>query len=104
MKVLAVVVFVGSVIALAASAHVENLQERYPFSAVLLDDGEEYYELHWNFTRSTQSIYFAVNVSTTGWVGFGLSPNGQMPASDVVMGWVGNEVTYFQVTYLQLLY
>ena len=74
-----------------------NLQE-YPFSLVLYDQNNQYYGLHWNFTRETQSIHFAVNVSTTGWVGFGLSPNGQMPASDVVIGWVNGGQTYFHVS------
>ena len=63
-----------------------NLDEEYRFSAIL-DDG---YKLHWNFDLEQETIAFAVNVSTTGWVGFGLSPNGQMPGSDVVIGWVDN--------------
>ena len=70
---------------LASCAH--NLEEEYRFS-VILDDG---YTLHWNFDLEQQTIAFAVNVSTTGWVGFGLSPNGQMPQSDVVIGWVDND-------------
>ena len=65
-----------------------DLQAKYPFSTVLLDEGGQYYEMHWNFSRSNETICFAVNVSTTGWVGLGLSPNGQMPRSDVVIGWV----------------
>ena len=76
-----------------------DLQAKYSFSSVLLDQGGQYYALYWNFTRSTESIYFAVNVSTTGWVGFGLSPNGQMPGSDVVMGWVSNGQGFFWVSY-----
>ncbi|XP_065897525.1 putative DBH-like monooxygenase protein 2 isoform X2 [Dysidea avara] len=32
----------------------------------------------------------AVRVQTTGWIGLGFSPNGQMPGSDVVIGWVDN--------------
>ena len=63
-----------------------SLEEKYRFSAIL-DDG---YTLYWNFDLEQQTIAFAVNVSTTGWVGFGLSPNGQMPQSDVVIGWVDN--------------
>ena len=66
------------------SAH--SLEEEYRFSAIL-DDG---YTLYWNFDLEQQTIAFAVNVSTTGWVGFGVSPNGQMPQSDVVIGWVDN--------------
>uniref|UniRef100_A0A1X7UIG5 DOMON domain-containing protein n=1 Tax=Amphimedon queenslandica TaxID=400682 RepID=A0A1X7UIG5_AMPQE len=57
----------------------------YQFNAVLVQD---YYWLYWNFSSSTELISFAVKVQTTGWIGFGLSPNGQMPGSDVVIGWV----------------
>ena len=79
---------------LAICAH--NLEEEYRFSAIL-DDG---YTLHWNFDLEQQTISFAVNVSTTGWVGFGLSPNGQMPQSDVVIGWVDNGgSTQFHVSF-----
>ena len=43
-------------------------------------------------------IYFAVSARTTGWVGFGLSPNGQMPNSDVVIGWMDeNNVQHLTV-------
>ena len=70
---------------LATCAH--NLEEEYRFSAILGDG----YALHWNFDLEKQTIGFAVNVSTTGWVGFGLSPNGQMPQSDVIIGWVDND-------------
>ena len=45
-----------------------------------------------------ETITFAVRVQTTGWVGFGLSPNGQMPNSDVVIGWVKGEESYFDVS------
>ena len=96
MKSLAVFLLVISAVSLATAAPV-NLQA-YPFSLVLYDQNNQYYGLHWNFTKETQSIYFAVNVSTTGWVGFGLSPNGQMPASDVVIGWVNGGQTYFHVS------
>ena len=100
---LTVLLLVASV-ALTVGDHVPlDLQAKYPFSEVLLDEGDEYYALHWNFTRSTESIYFAVNVSTTGWVGFGLSPNGQMTGSDVVIGWVkDNGNAYFHVSSMQL--
>ena len=85
---------------LCASASPVDLGAKYPFSVVLLDQDGQYYSLHWNFTRSTEAIYFAVNVSTTGWVGFGLSPNGQMPGSDVVIGWVSDQGNaYFKVSF-----
>ena len=85
------------VMQLASCSH--NLEEEYRFSAIL-DDG---YTLHWNFDMEQQTIAFAVNVSTTGWVGFGLSPNGQMPQSDVVIGWVDNDGnTQFHVSLIHL--
>ena len=68
----------------ALGAH--NLNEEYRFSAEL----DSSYKLHWTFDLEAGTIAFAVNVSTTGWVGFGLSPTGQMPGSDVVIGWVQN--------------
>ena len=87
-------VLLTAVVQLATCAH--SLEEEYHFSAIL-DDG---YTLHWNFDLEQQTIAFAVNVSTTGWVGFGLSPNGQMPQSDVVIGWVDNDGnTQFHVSY-----
>ena len=87
-----------SVVAAATAAHVD-LQAKYTFSNVLKDDDDGYYKLYWNFTRATESIYFAVNVSTTGWIGFGISPNGMMPGSDVVIGGVNGGETYFHVSH-----
>ena len=68
-----------------------QLKDKYKFSANL--DGEGMYDLFWNFDLAAEEISFAVRVNTTGWVGFGLSPNGQMPGSDVVIGWVDDSGT-----------
>jgi hypothetical protein len=92
-------IFLLVCIGLGSAAHLET---NYPFSSVLYDEQGQYYALHWNFNRDTEDIFFAVNVSTTGWIGFGLSPNGQMPGSDVIMGWVSNSGEgYFAVSFLQ---
>ena len=56
------------------------------------------YELYWNFDAATQNLSIAVRVQTTGWIGFGISPNGGMPNSDVVIGWVANGMTCFHVS------
>ena len=83
-------------------AHTSELRARYPFQRVLFDDQGQFYELYWNYSVAAGTIHFAVNVSTTGWVGFGVSPNGQMPGSDVVIGWVaaadGQRTVYFHVS------
>ena len=72
---------------------------KYPFSRVLYDEEGQYYDFHWNFDIAAETIHFAVNVSTAGWIGFGVSPTGQMPGSDVVIGWVADDgTTYFHVS------
>ena len=81
-----------SVLILVVHSHTtfgaHDLSAAYRFSATLDRNGQ--YELYWNYNLTQQTISFAVRVQTTGWVGFGLSPNGQMPGSDVVIGWVDN--------------
>ena len=73
---------------------VQDLRSTYQFNARLHED----YALYWSFDNDAQNISFAVRVRTTGWIGFGLSPNGQMPQSDVVIGWVdGSGGTHFDV-------
>ena len=61
-------------------------------------DSEGKYIVHWKFNAS--HITFEVHVETHGYIGFGISPNGDMPHSDVVVGWVKNGTTFFSVSYL----
>ena len=79
-----------------------NLSRRYAFSTTLYDRGGDMYMLHWNFSTAERTITFAVNVSTTGWVGFGISPNGGMVNSDVVIGWVKSGRAYFHVSWCEM--
>ena len=84
------------VVHLQTTQGAHNLSATYRFSAVLDPNGQ--YELYWNYNLTAGTISFAVRVETTGWVGFGLSPNGQMPGSDVVIGWVdSNGGVHFHV-------
>ena len=73
---------------------------QYPFSATLSKDSfdQPIYQLQWTFDVVQQTITFNVLVKTTGWVGFGLSPNGGMVGSDVVTGWVNDTGAYLQVS------
>ncbi len=41
------------------------------------------YTLSWNFT--SEDIVFKAVVKTSGWVGFGISPNGEMQYSDMIL-------------------
>ena len=82
-----------AVFALALSlVRCEHDFSRYSFQTTLnTQENGGLYELYWTFDNEAETISFAVRVNATGWVGFGLSPNGQMPDSDVVIGWVPNE-------------
>ena len=71
-----------------------DLPSNYPFRLDLHLD----YTLYWTFDNDAGNITFAVRVRTTGWVGFGLSPNGQMPQSDVVIGWIDGAGNHFDVS------
>ena len=49
------------------------------------------YTLYWEFNNT--HVTFEVHVKTLGYVGFGISPNGRMRGSDVVIGWVEDDGT-----------
>ena len=67
--------------------------ETFSGSASLVKD--DVYHLFWK--NDDTSITFEVHAKVKGWVGFGLSPNGGMPNSDIVIGWVEDGVSYFEV-------
>ena len=61
-----------------------NLSARY--RSFFLLNQSPLYELYW--TVNGTRVFCAVRVETTGWVGFGISPDGSMLDSDAVMGFV----------------
>ena len=67
--------------------------EKFEQSSILDKDGK--YILFWNFNDT--HVTFEVHVKTRGYVGFGISGNGDMFPGDVVVGWVKNGVTHFAV-------
>jgi hypothetical protein len=54
------------------------------------------YRFYWNVTSEAELIG-ELHAQTTGWIGFGLSPNGHMAYSDVVIGWIKDGKAYFTV-------
>ena len=72
-----------------------NITETNDFthSAVLDEYGR--FTLFWKF--DAENITFEVRANTSGWVGLGFSPNGGMPGSDIVTGWVRDGEAYLQV-------
>jgi hypothetical protein len=59
----------------------------------LVDQGQ--LRFYWNFTST--DLIGELHCKTSGWVGFGLSPNGNMDKSDVFIGWISNGQTNFTV-------
>uniref|UniRef100_A0A665TQH7 Monooxygenase, DBH-like 1, like n=1 Tax=Echeneis naucrates TaxID=173247 RepID=A0A665TQH7_ECHNA len=55
--------------------------------------------LKWSFNNLQDNIVFKLVVNTTGWVGFGMSPNGGMKGSDIVVGGLGPSGSYFTDRY-----
>ena len=59
-------------------------------------DSEGKYTVYWAYNDT--HITFEVHVQTHGYVGFGISPNGKMYPSDVVIGWAKDGNTHFSVS------
>ena len=61
------------------------------------------FRFYWNLTKDSKNtsqpgdLIGEIHCKTLGWMGFGLSPNGGMNGSDVVIGWVRNGVANFTV-------
>lgn len=71
-----------------------DTSQNFSQSTELDKDGK--YLLSWTYNET--HIVFEVRVQTKGYVGFGLSHNGRMYPSDVVIGWVRDGRTYFSVS------
>lgn len=70
---------------------------------VALDPSQKM-KLYWTVNRAEESISFAVEAATTGWVGLGFSPStGRMKGADIVIGWVKDRKPYLTVSYTVLL-
>ncbi|KAK3586447.1 hypothetical protein CHS0354_001829 [Potamilus streckersoni] len=65
-----------------------------PFNYSIEVDPNGDFLLFWKFNDT--HITFEVHVKTYGYVGFGLSENGNMYPADVVVGWVKDGVTHFK--------
>ena len=72
-----------------------NLSSEYAHHAVL--HPEEKMKLFWTIDWDDESVSFAVEAETTGWVGLGFSSNGQMIGSDMVIGWVKDGTGFLTV-------
>ncbi|XP_061609405.1 DBH-like monooxygenase protein 2 homolog isoform X2 [Phyllopteryx taeniolatus] len=62
-------------------------------------DDERLVCVKWGFDDARGNVTFKFIVNSTGWIGFGLSPHGDMTGADLVMGGVGPGGTYFKDYY-----
>ena len=72
-----------------------------PFTEHL--DSDEMVTLRWGFDEIEGNITFELCINTTGWISFGLSPNGGMAGSDMVIGGVNSDGIYFGVTITEIM-
>ncbi|CAF1000533.1 unnamed protein product [Brachionus calyciflorus] len=79
----------------------ENLRpsEEYKFSLNVDDIDQSLFKIFWKPIENDE-IQFELHCRATGWIGFGLSPNGGMAGSDIAIGWVdSNGQSYLKDTY-----
>ena len=81
-------------LALVAFAHLhkevlrKNIHAKY-HNSVQLDTN---YTLLWTLTNKNQSVNFAIDCKTTGWVGVGFSLHGKMaPSSDFFIAYIDSK-------------
>jgi len=60
-----------------------------PHKEIMDADGK--FVLEWEVDETNTFIEIAARVQTTGWMAIGVSPNGGMPGSDIVMAWIDEQ-------------
>ena len=74
-------------------------ENEFDYSTYL--DSNDLYKLYWT-NLENDMIEFGIEVKATGWISLGISPNGQMPNSDIMFGWVNdNGKVFLQDRYTQ---
>ena len=86
-------VFMVQLVITASSLQAVSAPEGFTHS-LELDPGV--YTLYWKF--DDDSVTFEIHVESLGYVGFGISPNGGMTGSDVIIAWVQDDQTWFAVS------
>ena len=92
----AAILVVGVCLSAFHSSISADLLSEYAHHAVL--DADEKMKLFWTIDWDDETVSFAVEAETTGWVGIGFSTSsGQMIGSDVAIGWVKDNKGYLTV-------
>ena len=65
---------------------------------------DQNYLVKWTANDIKKVVTFRVEVKTSGWFSLGLSSNGKMIKSDVVIGWITpHGKPYFKVSFIYLI-
>jgi hypothetical protein len=73
-------------------------EDDYTHNIAADEDDPNQYFLSWKIINQ-EEIQFEAHVKTNGWVGLGISPNGGMGGSDIVIGWVKDNKAYLKDCY-----
>jgi hypothetical protein len=66
-----------------------------PFTHHEVLDADGHFHLFWKYNAT--HVTFEIHVHTHGYVGFGLSPSGNMYPADIMTAWIRNGRVYLQV-------
>ena len=92
----AAILVVGVCLSAFHSSVSADLLSEYAHRAVL--DADEKMKLFWTINWDDETVSFAVEAETTGWVGIGFSTrSGQMIGSDVAIDWFKDNKGYLTV-------
>ena len=88
--------FLAILITVQANAHTHReLSEQYTYRVELDTNGRINYTMFYDYDEDLSTLQIALLVQTTGWIGLGFSPNGRLPGSDIMVGWVDEDGTIF---------
>lgn len=100
-KNLSLLAIFSVIFGIANSAKIPSLERviTYQNREQLDDEGKVF--LAWEFDNETDIITFEMEVATTGFVGFGISPGGSMTGADIFIAGVhDNGTSYALVCYI----
>lgn len=93
-----VIIFLACNLSNTTSKFIENSINQQYLGEEYLDTEEKYF-LKWRIESEEETIYFEITAQTTGFVGFGISPNGGMTGADILIAGVKPDGTqYFSVS------
>jgi hypothetical protein len=101
MTLIQIVIFILIFVVLHDAATLKPLkplvpsEDDYTHNIVVDEDNPNQYVILWKIINE-EEIQFEAHVRTNGWFGLGISPNGGMGGSDIIIGWVKDNKAYLK--------